>query len=237
MRALAAALAAAFAALGGLVGAGALAGADQWSVDHAMPLAGQPSKHPPTFLESLLPLYHADLRGAGHTVAQLVTLPGQVAVSLLVVAVAAAALRRRGRYEAAAGWIAAWALGTAVEVVCKEALVRPPLVRGGVRMTGFDSSWPSGHTIRTTIVALALAAAWPRLRPLLALWLAGALALVIAGGFHTPTDVAGGLLLAALLALGVVALERSGLLRRRAALRAARAAAPGPGRGRRAAGA
>ena len=39
--------------------------------------------------------------------------------------------------------------------------------------SGFDSSWPSGHALRCALVAGALAAAWPRLRVPLAIWLAG----------------------------------------------------------------
>jgi membrane-associated phospholipid phosphatase len=42
-------------------------------------------------------------------------------------------------------------------------------------------------------------------------------------GFHTPTDVVGGLLLATAAAAGAVALERSGFLRGRTALRRTRA--------------
>jgi membrane-associated phospholipid phosphatase len=189
-----------------------------------MPWAGAPAAAP-TFLEALVPLYHAGLGTASSAFATLTTLPAQVVVSFLIVAAAGLRLRRAGRVEAAAGWLAAWAAGTALEVVCKHALVRPALVRDGVHAVAYDASWPSGHTLRAAIVAGALAAAWPRARPWLAIWLATAVALLVAAGFHTPTDVAGGLLLAALLALGVRELERSGLLPRRAALRAGGAGA------------
>jgi membrane-associated phospholipid phosphatase len=40
-------------------------------------------------------------------------------------------------------------------------------------------------------------------------------------GFHTPTDIAGGLLLATVAVAGAVALDRSGLFGRRTALRRA----------------
>jgi membrane-associated phospholipid phosphatase len=69
----------------------------------------------------------------------------------------------------------------------------------GIHVRGFDQSYPSGHTLRTALVA---ATAWrlrPRLAPLLALWLAAAAALLVAGGWHVPSDVAGGLLLAGFL--------------------------------------
>ena len=217
-------MAAAYAALAGLVAAGTLTGVDQWASDHLMPGAERPGPAP-TFLESLVPLYHPDAHGVVGWVGQVVTLPGQVAVSFLIVAAAAEALRRRGRVEAGAGWLAAWALGTAIEVVCKETLARPALYRDGVHAVAFDGSWPSGHTLRCALVAVALGTLWPRARPLLAAWLAAAVALLVAIGAHTPSDLAGGLLLAALLAFGVRELEGSGLLGRRAALRARRARA------------
>jgi membrane-associated phospholipid phosphatase len=209
------AVAAAYAALAGLVASGAATGLDQWAATHAMPGAGAPGP-PPTFVESLVPLWHADLGGALNGVAQVVTLPGQVLVSLALVTLAAAVLRRRRRPETAAALVAAWALGTALEVVCKRALARPELTRHGIHLEAFDNSWPSGHTLRCVLVAAALAAAWPRARAALAAWLVAALALLELAGFHTPTDVAGGLLLAALLLLAVRELEGSALLRRRA---------------------
>lgn len=189
-----------------------------------MPLAGKPGP-PPTFLESLVPLLHAGFDPVGLAVAEIVTLPGQVVVSFVLVLVAAWRLWARGRVEAAAGWTAAWLLATAIELVCRHALTRPALYPDGAHVVAFDSSWPSGHALRCALVAAALGAAWPRLRPLLLVWLVAAVVLLELAGFHTPTDVAGGLFLAAIAAAGAVELERSGLLRRRAALRRADARA------------
>jgi membrane-associated phospholipid phosphatase len=207
----------AFVALAVLVGSGAANGVDQWACDHAMPLAGAPGS-PPTLLESVVPLLHASFDTAGGAVAAVVTLPGQVLVSLLLVAIAARALWRRGRREAAAAWLGVWFVATAVEVIFRHTLTRPPLYRDGVHVVSFDTSWPSGHALRCTIVAAALATAWPRLRVPLAIWLAGALVLLELAGFHTPTDITAGLLLAAVAAAVAVDAERSGLLGRRAAL-------------------
>jgi len=216
---LAVAAAAAFAALGGLVAAGAASGLDQWANGHLMPFAGRPAG-PPTLLESLVPLLHASFQPAGAAVALLVTLPGQVVLSFLLVLAAAAVLRRRGRAEEAVSWTAAWLLAVAVELACRHLLTRPPLQRDGVQVVAFDASWPSGHALRCALVAAALGAAWPRLRPLLAVWLAAACVLLELAGFHTPTDVAGGLLLAA--AAAAAAAASAGLLRRRLALDRAR---------------
>ncbi len=185
-----------------------------------MPLAGTPQP-PPTLLESIVPLYHASFHPLGVAVAQVVTLPGQAVVSLLLVAAAALRLWTRRRIEAAACWSAAFLLAVAVEVVFRHALTRPALYRDGVHLDAFDMSWPSGHALRCALVAAALAVAWPRLRILLGIWLAAVVVLLELAGFHTPTDIAGGLLLAIVAAAAAVALERSGLLGRRAALRRA----------------
>lgn len=199
-----------------------MTGLDQWAVDHAMPFAG-PAGPPPSLLESLVPLLHAGFHSASAGVAQIVTLPGQAVISLLLVLVAARRLWRSGRVEAAVAWPAAWLAATAVELVFRHTLTRPALYRDGVHLVAFDSSWPSGHALRCTIVAAALATAWPRLRLPLAVWLVAAVVLLELAGFHTPTDIAGGLLLATVALAGALVFSSSGFLRRRAALRRARA--------------
>jgi membrane-associated phospholipid phosphatase len=211
----------AFGALAGLVASGATTGLDQWAVDHAMPLAGRHSAAPTT-LDSIVPFHHTLFHPVGLGVTQIVTLPGQVVFSLLLVLVAAWALWKRGRVEAAVWLTAAWFGAVAVEVVFRHTLSREPLYRDGVHLVGFDMSWPSGHALRCTIVAAALAATWPRLRLPLGIWLAAVVVLLELAGLHTPTDLVGGLLLATAALAGAVALERSGFLRRRARLRGVR---------------
>jgi membrane-associated phospholipid phosphatase len=168
-----------------------------------MPFAGGPSA-PPSLLESVVPLLHAQFHPAGAAIAQIVTLPGQVVLSFLLVAAAAWKLR-------SVSWIAVWTAAVAVEVVFRHALTRPALYRHGVHLVAFDTSWPSGHALRCALVAAAIATAWPRFRVPLAIWLAACAVLLELAGFHTPTDVAGGLLLATV----GFAVERLGLLRRR----------------------
>jgi membrane-associated phospholipid phosphatase len=204
--------------LAGLVASGATTGLDQWAVDHAMPLAGAPSG-PPTTAESVVPLLHASYHPLGVGVTQIVSLPGQVVISLLLVLVAAHRLWTLGRVEAAVWWTAAWLVAVAVEVVFRHTLTREPLYRDGVHLIGFDSSWPSGHALRCALVAGALAAAWPRLRASLAIWLAAVVVLLELAGFHAPTDLVGGVLLATAAAAVGVAFAESGFLRRRAGLR------------------
>jgi membrane-associated phospholipid phosphatase len=201
---------AAFGALAGLVASGAVTGLDRWACQHAMPFAGKPGQ-PPTLLESVVPLLHAGWHPVGVAVAEVVTLPGQAVVSFLLVLPASAKLR-------APGWVVAWLVAVAVELVFRHTLTRPPLHRDGVHLVAFDASWPSGHALRCALVASALAAAWPRLRLVLGIWLLTAVVLLELAGFHTPTDILGGLLLATAAAAGAVVVERSGLLRRGRAL-------------------
>jgi membrane-associated phospholipid phosphatase len=186
----------AFAALAILVASGALTSFDQWASDHLMPLAGGTSGGPPTLLESVVPLFHASWHPVGAALTQIVTLPGQVVISFALIAVASWKLRQPV-------WLAAWLGVTVVEVAIRHVLTRPALYRGGVHLTSFDSSWPSGHALRCALVAVALAAAWPRAKTALAVWLAVSVVLLELAGAHTPTDVAGGLLLA-LVACGAV---------------------------------
>ena len=184
----------AFGALAAFVAAGALTGVDQWACDHVMPLAGELTGGPPSSLESLVPLFHATWQPAGVAVAQIVTLPGQVVISSVLIAVGAWKLREPV-------WLIALLGVVIVEVVLRHTVTRPALYRNGVHITGLDSSWPSGHALRCALVAAVIAAAWPRARTALAAWLVASALLLTIAGFHTPTDVAGGLLLA-LLAFG-----------------------------------
>ena len=185
-----------------------------------MPLAGPPGEAR-SLTEAVVPLLHSPFHPVGVGVTQIVTLPGQVLISFALVLLASRRLWRQGRVEAAVAWPAAWLLASAVELVFRHTLTRPNLYRDGVHLVGFDTSWPSGHTLRAALVAAALASAWPRLRVPLAVWFVAVIVLLETAGFHTVTDVAGGLVLATVAAAGVVAFDDSGLLRRRrTALRA-----------------
>jgi membrane-associated phospholipid phosphatase len=191
-------LVAAFAALAGLVAAGSLNGLDQWAVDHAMPGADF-RRTTQTFAESVVPLLHARWHPALHAIANVVTLPAAALPSLAIAGAGWLVLWRRGRRRAAVAWAAAWVAGTAVEVLTKGVLTRPSLFAHGRHLSGFDASYPSGHTIRIVLVAATIAVAWPAARVWLAVWAGCAVALTELAGFHTPSDIVGGLVLAALL--------------------------------------
>ena len=197
------ALALAFAALAGLVAAGALTGVDQWAVDHLMPGARFRPGGAPPLSDGLVPLRHAHWDGALAAAADLVTLPASFLVALAITA-------WRSRVLAVALLAA-----VGVEVLCKEVIVRPALHRGALHVAAFDSSYPSGHALRTVLVAAAL---WPLVRWAAVPWAAASFVLLEVAGWHTPSDIVGGVLLGALALLGARA---AGALRARRLARAA----------------
>jgi membrane-associated phospholipid phosphatase len=181
-------LACAFAALAALVAAGVFTRVDQWAVDHLMPGA-KAGNSGGDLLDGLVPLLHANWNSV-YSIANIVTLPASFLVSL---AIAFAYSRALGAMLLAA---------VAVEVLCKELLTRPALFYKSSHVAAFDSSFPSGHALRTVIVAAAIAWTWPRARGLAVAWTIASLALLQLAGWHTPTDIAGGVLLGALALLG-----------------------------------
>lgn len=200
--------AAAFAALSVLVAAGALTRLDQWAIDHAMVNVHRAGTTP-TLAEALVPLLHTDFGSPLQVVADAVTAPASLLLSLLIVGACCVTMRRRGRLRPAYALAAAWLTGNAVEALCKATLARPALYGHGLHLVAFDSSFPSGHTIRSILVAAALAATWPAARLWGAAWAAASLGLLEADAIHTPSDIAGGLLLSVLL---VAAARRAGVV-------------------------
>src|SRR5436305_6049109 len=148
-------LAAAYAALAVLVATGAVSGIDQWAIDHTMPDLGDAVT--PTKLEAVVPLLRAKSDSAIAVVANVVTLPAQALIASLLVAACCAVLVRRGRARAAVVWGSAWVAANAVEVLCKALLERPLLHSHGKLLDSLQSSWPSGHTIRSVLLVVILA--------------------------------------------------------------------------------
>jgi membrane-associated phospholipid phosphatase len=204
---LSAALAAAYAALAVLVATGATNGVDQWAVDHMMPGLGGASVAP-SKIEAVVPLLHVRWNRPLTVIGNVVTLPAQALVASVLAAVCWLALVRRGRTHAVLAWVVAWLAANATEVLCKSVLSRPLLQHDGSPLWGFQSSWPSGHTLRSVLLAATVAAAWPKASRWVAAWAAASLVLLEVDGFHVPTDIAGGLLLA-LLAAGLARREAS----------------------------
>jgi membrane-associated phospholipid phosphatase len=184
--------AALFVATAALVAAGAFTRLDQYAVSHLMPWL-QPEPHALVTISSLtLP----GLEGSpGRKLVDLWTYPAAFVPSALLVLVSAWRMRVRGRVDAAVTSCALWVAGNAVELAGKLGVERPALYRDGGHVTGFDQSLPSGHTIRSLVVAGALAWAWRRGRLAFA-WAAGVPFALVALGHHTPTDVVAGVFVA-----------------------------------------
>jgi len=97
-------------------------------------------------------------------------------------------------------WAAAWVAGNAVELAGKLIVSRPALLHHGVHVTAFDHSLPSGHTIRSLLVAAVVAGMWRTGRLAYAWAITIPVALVVLG-HHAPMDCVAG----ALFALALVA--------------------------------
>ena len=181
MRYASAFLASGFAALAALVATGATNGLDQWAVDHAMPGAHFGGRKATTG-EGLIPLLHVRWHGTIHVLTEIVTLPAAFLVSLLILL----ALRRFD-------WLIVWAIANVVEEIVKLSLERPALYHHGLHLVAFDNSYPSGHALRAIVLAAAIGRGWAWI------WAAAVAAMLELGGFHVPTDIAGGILLAGVL--------------------------------------
>ena len=229
-------MAALFALLAVLVAAGVFTGLDQLAVDRLMPgldhspvsqegglLAGR------SFGEALVPRFRepVDASVGASLATYLVVLVGATLPATLIVGGALLVLARRGRGALAGPLAAAYVVAVAVEVLAKSTLVRPELYRSGqggvlVHVRPFDSSFPSGHALRAALIAICVAAAWPRLRVILGAWALAVPALLVTGGWHTPTDVVAGTVLAGAFAAAAVAASRRRERPRRPAGRATR---------------
>jgi membrane-associated phospholipid phosphatase len=186
-----------FAGLAVAVAAGAFTGVDQWAVDHVMP-GGHFTGGEPSLLDSLVPLAGTHWSSAWSVASAVVAVPASFLVALALVAWRSRAL--------AAVLIAA----VAVETLCKHMLTRPELHDGTRHIVAFDDSFPSGHALRAVLVAAAFRSPW------WTAWAVATIALIQLAGWHTPTDLAGGCLLALLALLGARALRGRRLPRRRA---------------------
>jgi membrane-associated phospholipid phosphatase len=145
---------------------------------------------PERLLDGLVPLAHSHWDSAYAVAANIVALPASFVLALAMVIWCSRVLG------------VALVAAVAVEVLCKELLTRPALYDGSFHITSFDSSFPSGHALRTVLVAAAIARAWPRSRSIACAWAVASIVLLDLAGWHTPSDLAGGVLLGALALLG-----------------------------------
>jgi membrane-associated phospholipid phosphatase len=190
--ALATLAAGAFAALAALVAHGSLTSVDEWAVHHAMPEAEFTSGKP-TLVEAVVPLWGSSWHGAVAVTTNLVTLPAAFLIATAIVALACFVVRGGAAVALAAAYVA----GNGLEELTKETLTRPALFVHGLHLAAFDNSFPSGHTIRGVFVAVAVVYAWPRAWRWALLWAASSTVMLELGAQHVPSDIAGGLVLAA----------------------------------------
>lgn len=179
-----------FVALAALVAAGAFHGVDQYAVRHWMPWL-QGKSHP---LVQLSTLVVPETRWTlGGTLVALWTYPASLLPSALVAGYAAWRL-----YDARPAVL--WVAANVVELAGKLLVERPALYAHGRHVTGFDHSLPSGHTLRSLVVAYSLAALWRRGR-FAYVWALSVPFALVALGDHVPTDVVAGILAFAALVL------------------------------------
>jgi membrane-associated phospholipid phosphatase len=185
-----------------LVAIGWLSGVDQWSVDHLMP-GLTPGSAKQSLLHSLFPIFHPGKEHGHVAIAALtygVVWIASVVPSVLLIAAALLFLRSRGRKRLALRLGIVFVAVNVIEIVGKALITRPALYahEAGARIhvRPFDSSFPSGHEIRAVLLAACLATCIPKVRLVGVAWLVVVSMLLVVGGWHTPTDVAGGLLIA-----------------------------------------
>lgn len=202
---LALALAAGFAALAlGVAYSGSVHRVDEWAVRQAMP-GLSPRGRPQSALESAVPFRHVSVHGRAliRFGTDLWTLPASPFVSALLFGGGCLLLLRRGARRAALAWAVVWLVGNGAEAFTKHVLERPTLsaVDRGTRIpvVGFDHSYPSGHALRSVLLAGLVVVLWRRFGAVAAVWAAVALPLLLLAGFHAPSDLVGGVLLAGLL--------------------------------------
>jgi membrane-associated phospholipid phosphatase len=200
-------LGAAFLILTAAVGTGLTRPADRFALDHLQPLSGTSLAQtvaPPDPLVALRPVVN-DHRSAVVSAAAIAFAPADTLSAVLIVAVVGLMLYRRGRPRAAAAWIAALLAGLAIEgagkLLVDQIQFSPASTIVGVTLNG---SYPSGHTIRSVILAAMAATLWPRMRPWLIAWVVLVTSVLELGGLHVPSDIAGGFLAGGALACAAV---------------------------------
>jgi uncharacterized protein (TIGR03382 family) len=184
---------------------------DQFAVDQLMPATRPDAGLSPSDW-ALLPTLHIRSSAPHSTlglIAGATTLVGSPLLACLGVLLLSVLLWRRRDRAAAAIWSVAFLLGNAIEILGKTAVERPSLHRLlGDRLLilrTYDSSFPSGHMLRLSLLALMFASVYGRGRTWAALFSLLVGAMLVVSGAHVLSDVFGG----ALGAVVVVAVARN----------------------------
>jgi membrane-associated phospholipid phosphatase len=124
-----------------------------------------------------------------------------------------AALIRRGRASEAVVWISVAAAAAVIEVLGKLLVDTrfndPDPVYD---LFTLQNAFPSGHAMRSVLLAGLVATVLPRTRRFAAAWAAVACLAIVAGGIHVATEVVGGALVAVMLLAAVPRATRRGPL-------------------------
>ena len=208
-------LLAAFAVLTAAVAADGLRPVDRYAIHHLMPFADDSvagTIAPSEPWNAVRPIARGH-RSFAQSVGALAFAPADTISALLLAAGATLLIRRRGSPWRAGGiWIAAVVAGLVVEVAGK--IVIPQIsytyasVVFGVKIEG---TYPSGHTMRSVIVATMIVSLWPRIRPLAIAWVVYVTAVLELGGLHVPSDIAGGYLIGGALAVAALTYSRDAI--------------------------
>jgi membrane-associated phospholipid phosphatase len=198
--------AALLAVLAVLVHAGKLNSVDTYAVRHLMPYRRDDEHHPFSVFAAMIAYhgYHFHLGPA-------VRLPASAFISSVLIAACFVVLWLRGKRRAALLWAACFFLANVLEVFGKVVITKPRLFdlrHGELLPVGFHHSFPSGHVVRAAVLASVAAYVWPRLAPLFAVWVLAVIVTAELDGIHSPSDIAGALLLAATLVLATLEIER-----------------------------
>jgi membrane-associated phospholipid phosphatase len=195
----------AFAALGALVASGHLSGIDSYAARHLMPF-GTGIEHGGSHLLVRLFAY----QGHQFHLGRVLRLPASALLATVLILAVCLVLWRRGRRDLALLWLAVFVICNLVEGVGKLTITKPTIYvvsHGSLTAAGFPHSFPSGHAARAAVLAAAAASAWPRLWPLFLAWLVVVVVTAELDAIHTPSDLAGGLLLAGALISAVIAVD------------------------------
>jgi membrane-associated phospholipid phosphatase len=208
-----AATTAALAAFTALVVTGALKGVDDWGIDHVMPaLDPRATSSGIVDRNGLWRPFPLDVNW-WNKLLDTYNYPASILPLGIIVLIATIVLLRRGQRVPALVWVGAWVLVDVVELLGKHVLDRPAVhwSNGVVRIhvATFDSSYPSGHTARSVVLAAMVAYVWPRLRWVAAAWVLLVPAALVISAAHVISDVVGGMLLGLLVVLLAHAMIRA----------------------------
>ena len=188
-----------FALSAALVTTGAFGSLDQYAVDHWMHHLAPGGGSSSSFASELHPTFGSPLQ----VFCNLWTYPAAPVPASIVVLACCGVLFRRGLRRSAFAWAIAWLVANGVELVGKSVLERPMLHLGRVPLHTFDNSFPSGHTLRAVLAGVLVVTLWRRTLWPAVLWIVIAIAALVVNSAHTPSDVLGGVLVAALAVLCV----------------------------------